>query len=283
MSAVKIECFRDLEGLPSLPGQILDVLEEITRTSAMNYNIVQMIQYDPAIALKILKIANTPLYGFPSKISSLQQAVGLVGMSAVKNIILTTAVLERFRDNGVVDNETDYPKLWLHMSVSGALAGCLGGLIPGLERDVCFTAGLIHDTGKIALLVNFPETFKEIMRRAASEKVSLIQAERETIGFSHSDVAAEMMGAWGLPQQLIQAVGMCSYPDNEDTDNKMTAVISLAKYIAFQWGFPDGLETGEPKRMDRMFSLLQITENDLNKWDRQLREYANMAVLALES
>ncbi len=100
MKFTEVDEFATADGLPSLPGQILNILDDLGRTSAMEYTILQKIQYDPAIALSVLKAANSPLYGYASKISSLQQAAGLLGPGAIRNIVLTTPILERYQNNG---------------------------------------------------------------------------------------------------------------------------------------------------------------------------------------
>ena len=86
MTSLTLDRFRSLKYLPSLPEQIDNVLIATGTSSSMDYSIVEMIQYDPAMALAVLKVANTPIYGYPGQISSLQQAAGLLGPGAIKNI-----------------------------------------------------------------------------------------------------------------------------------------------------------------------------------------------------
>ncbi|MCH7622489.1 MAG: HDOD domain-containing protein, partial [Nitrospinae bacterium] len=132
MKFSKVDEFVTAEGLPSLPGQILNILDELGRTSAMDYTVLQKIQYDPAIALSVLKAANSPLYGYASRISSLQQAAGLLGPGAIRNIVLTTPILERYQDNGGLHSPLDHSRLWLHMTVTAALASGNGyAIVPG--------------------------------------------------------------------------------------------------------------------------------------------------------
>ncbi|MFQ5449543.1 MAG: HDOD domain-containing protein [Nitrospinaceae bacterium] len=277
MISPKIEAFRQLEGLPSPPGQILMVLEAIGRNSALDYNIVQMIQYDPGIALRVLKAANTPLYGFPARIASLQQAAGLLGPGAIRNIVMTTPVLERFQNNGAADLVIDFSRLWQHSTVTGALAGCLGNHVEGMETDVCFTAGLIHAAGKIALAVYHPRTLAKMIQQAARKKVPLTQVEQETLGYSHADVAAEMTRAWGFPQSLVHALGCCFPTPRQVPGDRLAGVIGLARFLADQWGFGDGMEAAPPDSAEGFFPLLNITGKDLEAWTPELREYASHA------
>jgi HD-like signal output (HDOD) protein len=143
------------------------------------------------MAMAVLKVANIPIYGYPGQISSLQQAAGLLGPGMIKNIILRTPILERF--SGKTALSIDFLQLWIHSGIIAAISGGLGRLIGGMESDVSFTCGLIHDTGAIALSVYFPAAFSRAQDFADKNQVGLIEAEQQVLGFSHLEVAGEMM------------------------------------------------------------------------------------------
>lgn len=98
MEKLDLQPFIGCDSLPTLPDQISRVLDETSRASAMDYNIVQIIQFDPAIASRVLQVSNSALYGYPSQIGSLQQAAGLLGPGVIKSIILTTPIFEDLRE-----------------------------------------------------------------------------------------------------------------------------------------------------------------------------------------
>lgn len=282
MKPLQISWFGTLEGLPSLPSQMLNVLDEVGRTSAMDYNIVRVIQYDAPIACRVLKAANAPLYGYAEKISSLQQASGLLGPGAIKNIILTTPVLERFSRPDFLEEKIDFPGIWKHGSAVAALAGGLGKFLGNVESDVCFTGGLIHDIGKIALAAFHPRFFIDALTLSEKEKIPLQEAERKTLGFCHADISRELTRRWGIPPALVDAVGSCSGPAEEIAD-RLAAVLRLAKHLAIDWGYPDGMEFVEqrPAQMNGLFPLLGISEKTLKEWKPELLEYANFAIGSL--
>ncbi len=280
MESIRLEWFRFLKNLPSLPSQMLSVFEELGRISAMDYNIARMIQYDPAIACRVLEVANNPLYGYPGKISSLQQASGLLGPGVIKNTILTTPLLERFAARDYLEGKIDYPRMWLHSSVTAAIAGCLGKILRHMESDVCFTAGLIHDIGKIALAVHHPGIFQEVLDLAEKEKTTLIEAEKKSTGFSHADIAVVMVSEWGFPPILIEALENCAKPT--PPTSKLAALIQLSKSLAIDWGYPDGMETHFPRQYDALFLSLGISNENLATWKKELTEYADYVVHSCE-
>jgi len=279
MTSSKVDEFMIMEGLPSLPGQILNLLDELSRTSAMDYTILQKIQYDPAIALRVLKVANTPLYGYAGKVSSLQQAAGLLGPGAIRNIVLTTPILERYQEDDSPP-PFDYSKLWLHMTVTAALAGSLGLRLGKIETDVCFTAGLIHGIGKISLAAHHSKSLQEWVRLAESEQVSLMEIEKRTLGFTHADLGVKMAEAFGFPEELICAQNFYYASDEDEITDPLAGTVCMARNLANMWGYTDNIGNEIPIGMDKLFSLLNFTAAELEEWTPQLQENVNLAVQA---
>ena len=96
---MKVDSLKKLDSIPSIPSQVSKALDGIEDILAMDGDVIEMIHYDPPIAIAVLKLANSPLYGHSSQIFSLQQAAELIGIGAIKNVILTTSIYERFEDH----------------------------------------------------------------------------------------------------------------------------------------------------------------------------------------
>lgn len=280
MTSSKIEEFLRIEGLPSLPGQILSLLDELSKTSAMDYTILQKIQYDPAIALRVLQVANTPLYGYAGKVASLQQAGGLLGPGAIRNIVLTTPILERYQEDN--SPSFDYSKLWLHMTVTAVLAGSLGACLGKIETDVCFTAGLIHGIGKISLAAYHPKSLQEWVRLAECEQMSLLEVEKRDLGFTHADLGVKMAKAFCLPEELVNVQKFFSAAQEDEIMDPLAGTVCVARNLANSWGFTDGIGSEVLVGMDTLFSLLNFSQAELDEWTPQFRENVNLAVEAQE-
>jgi HD-like signal output (HDOD) protein len=272
MTSLTLDAFSSLKYLPSLPEQIDNVLVATGTSSSMDYSIVEMIQYDPAMAMAVLKVANTPIYGYPGQISSLQQAAGLLGPGAIKNIILRTPIIERFSNKPPLS--VDYLQLWIHSGITAAISGGLGRLVGDIESDVSFTSGLIYEAGTIALSVYFPAAFAKAQDFAEKNRVDLVVAQQQVLGFSHLEVAGEMMRTWGFPLQLSQVVGQYKESDK----NKMGGVVALAKFLACKWGFPSGLNAFTSVEQSDLLDLLKISEKKLAQWEPELKKYAEFAL-----
>ncbi len=272
-----LHSFRSINNLPSLPEQINSVLVATGSTSSMDYNIVEIIQYDPSMALSVLKVANSPVYGYSKKISSLQQAAGLLGPGAIKNIILRTPILERYLTNHKDAPPVDFCSLWLHCGITASLSGGLGRLIGGLESDVCFTAGLIHEAGVIALSAFYPQELAEAFETSKKEKISLLDAEKKVFGFSSSEVNKELMTAWNFPDSLLESdSGITSQT------SKLGAVVALAKLLASEWDYPNCLHSHNEPSKESLLKSLKITADDLSEWEPELKRYALLAISCLK-
>jgi len=226
--------------------------------------------------MAVLKVANTPIYGYPGQISSLQQAAGLLGPGMIKNIILRIPILERF--SGETALPVDYLQLWIHSGITAAISGGLGRLIGGMESDVSFTCGLIHDAGAIALSVYFPAAFSEAQDFADKNQVGLIEAEQQVLGFSHLEVAGEMMEAWGFPLQLSQVILQCVKPEKNNMNSELSGIVALAKSLACEWGFPSGLKGVTSIEQDSLLDLLGVSAKKLGQWEPELKKYAEFAL-----
>ncbi|NIQ03123.1 MAG: HDOD domain-containing protein, partial [Nitrospinaceae bacterium] len=218
---------------------------------------------------------------YAERITSLHQAAGLLGPGAIRNLVLTTPILERFQDPVYVEREMDFQKIWLHASVTGALAGSLAGRIGNLEPDVCFTAGLIHPVGTIALAVHHPRILLEVLQLAEKQGGSRVDAERRVLGFTHAEVAADMAAAANFPPALVQSVRSLAASEGEDEGPSMGALVQLARSLAIEWGYADGLGREVPVDRKRLLAVFKISAGDLIKWTPQLKEFVNPAVQAL--
>jgi len=274
MKSPLLDRFEDLDGLPSLPDQILRVLEETCRVSSMDYNIIEVIQYDPPMALRVLRRANLPLYGYSESIGSLQQAVGLLGPEALKNIVATVPALERFFDSERDYLDLDYPGIWLHMQMMAALAGRIARLRGGLEIDLCFTAGLVHNAGKIAMIVKTPDVLLNALNLASNRLIPLSRAGEELAGLSHLDICGRLAKKWNFPKSLVSSMRTGFYTAIGEEAGELEAITCMANYAAWELGFPDKMEFLPPPIPKAASDLLGISAHDWETWMPELKTFA---------
>ncbi len=188
--------------LPSMPGIAANVMETVENSNASADQLREVIEQDPALAVRILKVANSSLYGFSREIQTLTHAIALLGFKAVSSLVLAASMKKVFRQFGLADKI-----LWEHSTVCGAAASQVAryGKV-GVDPEEAFVAGLLHDLGKIALNNAARPAYQKVVERVYNEGVSFVEAETDEFGFDHAELGGHVIAKWKLSARLEAAV-----------------------------------------------------------------------------
>lgn len=216
--------------MPSLPTTVSKVMEICNnpRTSPTDLN--HVISLDPVLMGRVLKLINSAYYGLGQQITSLVRAIIMLGINTVKNLALSTAVLDKL-GNSSQFRALNMDGFWRH-SLAVATAARLIAKRRGVEQiklEEYFTAGLLHDLGKIPLNSVFAQEYVGIMGLADREKTSLVKAERRGIATDHCEVGAIIAEAWKLDQDISDAIRYhhdCQLCPNGMGDVLITVVVA---------------------------------------------------------
>ena len=212
-----------LRSVPSLPI-IYDELMSVLRKDDPPISLIEkIISKDVGMAAKILQLANSAFIGARGRISSLLQAVSMIGTETVRTLVLSVHVFSQFDNNSEVS--PFLPVLWQHSISTAALAQ----KIAAAERaskvviDESFTGGLLHDIGKVVLLAEMPHEYGAIFRKSSCEFATL---ELQQLGCTHAQVGAYLISIWGLPVPLVRAIAFHHSPSEAGESNfsSLTAV-----------------------------------------------------------
>ena len=186
--------------LMSPPEVLLKVNEQLEDDHCSARDIGETIQTDPAIATRILKMVNSAYYGMPNKVSTISQAVSLLGRDHLRQIIIGTVLVNVFKDPEV--ESFSLPDFWQHSIKTAIIARQLAIQHKGnSEPDALFIAGLLHDIGRLILVDKLPELSTEIELNRRNR--GLTGAERHLLGFDHAELGGALMAQWGLPDLLV--------------------------------------------------------------------------------
>jgi HD-like signal output (HDOD) protein len=213
-----------LKSIPSLPGLYYEIQQELQSEDASLKRVADIVSKDAGMTAKILQLANSAFMGARYEISSPTQAVTLIGTELVRALVLSVHVFSQFKER----TTTDCATLWEH---SIAVA-CLAQRIAVSERcakaivDESFTAGILHDVGKLVLLAEMPNDYAKLLNTLEETHITLAAAERERFGCTHADLGAYLISIWGLPHPLIHAVAFHDRPaeSGESCFSSLTAV-----------------------------------------------------------
>ena len=192
--------------LPEVTLRIVDVIDDPTSSAR---DLHQIVASDPALSSRILKVVNSSFYGMPRQIGSMNRAISLLGLNAVKNIAVAASLGKIFRDGSSIPN-FNAKDLWSH-SLNTAVAACMIARESGSRcSDEAFLAGLLHDIGLMVELQHDQSTFRSIMTSMQTDdggapRSSLIRSEESSFGVNHQDLGAVLCEQWKFPRSLVSS------------------------------------------------------------------------------
>lgn len=229
---------RTLSNLVELPARSdahAEVLRLLSDEKVDMTVVAAAIKNDPAIVLRVLKVANSPFYGYAGRIESLEDAVALIGMEAVVNMVAVHRLFQASLPPS--DSRLDFEALWQH---SAQVAGFCRTLAPKLRvaasvQRECITGGLLHDIGKLILALASPEGYSLALARMRSERIPLWQSEYEVFGNHHAEIGACLLNLWGLPKSVVSAVAFHHTPHRiDDSGAGAATLIHVADFLSHQ-------------------------------------------------
>ncbi len=240
-----------IDSLPALPAIVTRVME-ITRNPESSANdLMQAILPDQSMCAAILKIANSAFFGFPRKVDTIENAVMVLGFTEVQNIVLGKAVFNSFKKL-TIHNQIDIENFWAHSFTCGLAAKIIAEDL-GHSPSKLFIGGLLHDIGKLAMLVAYAEDYSHLLKLSGPLHFNSTLEEREIFTISHDDVGHKILHNWFFPEQLTQAVGYHHFPGDSPDSSRLPMIIQMADIIALTLSNSETINLEDLKTMLRDF------------------------------
>jgi len=186
----------------ALPPIVVEIRRAMEDPDAAAADVARVVCRDPAIAAKMLSLVNSAALGFPRKIGSVPMAVVILGFRRIHDLTLTIGLIARFGPGP--DDPINVREFWRHAIATALLAEGLARIQFPRARDDAFTAGLLHDLGKIAAAQVSPKQIRDVAVRIAAGEAPL-DAERAAVGIGHPEIGACLGEAWGFPSSIVEA------------------------------------------------------------------------------
>ena len=227
--------------LRPLPACAIRILEVAAGDQFSAEDLATAIAADQAITARLLRLANSPYYGFPRRIASVRDAVVLLGFRAVRSAVLASSVIQTMERSTILD----YRAFW-HFSVTvGALAE-VSARATRTHQHEAFTAGVLHNIGLLAMDQDLPDALTHSIRDAAEHQVPIHKAQQDLLGFDYADLGGALALAWSFPQPLVDAVAHHrGTGEDASAQDGLTAHVVRARLLARSYGIPDGLQHGQ--------------------------------------
>lgn len=232
--------------LPAMPQVVAEALEKLRDPRIANSEIVRVVARDQSIASEILRLVNSASYGFTRRIATLQQAVTVVGLVALQDLVIHVGVARIFRE-AAAGERAWIERLWDHSQRCARAARQIAAGV-GDRPDEAFTAGLLHDIGRLAIIHSGAKEWGQVVRRHAGERRVSLEVEREAFGFDHCQAGHWLGGTWRLPAGLLTAIARHHDPPAGDElpGARLARLVALADVIAWRSTLsaePDETET----------------------------------------
>lgn len=198
--------------LPSPPQLYFQVVKMLQSPDSSLEGVGEIIARDPAITAKILQLVNSAVFGLKRSVASPVEAVMFLGIDTTKSVILLAHSFSYF--DRIKDSDFSVENLWKHSIRTGNFARLIARTEKAAKEvvDEAYTAGMLHDIGKLALAANLPQQYTEAAMVAASRRIPLWEAEEQVFGSNHAELGASMLAIWGLPIGIIEAVALHHHP-----------------------------------------------------------------------
>lgn len=222
------EVIRAVRDLPSLPVVLLELLEKMEHADASSTDLANKISQDQALAAKILRLANSSFYGMSSRVTTVPQAISILGFGTVRALVTAASLSGAF----VLDPQSpfNFLQFWKHAI---ATAICAKHLAPlhRLAPDIAFIAGLLHDIGQLVLTSRFPQDYARVLEQCRNSDCAVVDAEQAVFQTDHAAVGAALAEHWRFPLAMQQAVAW-HHDDALAGTGLLTAIVHVANALA---------------------------------------------------
>lgn len=245
-----------IRDLPTLPSVLSKILATAADPDASALDLGQHIAADQSLSATLLKLVNSAYYGFYRQIKSVTQAIVLLGFLEVRNLTLAATA---FRTLGSSGSDYDRLQLWRH-SLATAMAAerCAKRLRADTEGS--FEAGLLHDIGKVALDLLYPERFQSAAHQAHERECFIAETELAEFGLDHAEVGGLLGEHWNLPPAVVQAIRFHHAPERAPEDSPLTALTALGNYISYLAGLGERSNGRMPEFPEAAAARLRLNE-----------------------
>jgi putative nucleotidyltransferase with HDIG domain len=217
-----------IQGLPVMPAVALEVLDSMAGADTDIKSLARRITQDQAIAARVLRVANSPFYGLQMRVSTIHDAIVVLGFSAVRSLVLAAAIVTSLPAGRCPGFSQD--RFWRHVLGTAVAAQALA---KPLKRpaEPLFIAGLLHDIGRLVMVALYPEHYTAVIDQAREQDCCLRDVEQAVFGYDHAAVGAALAGRWNFPADIVDALAWHHAPE-QGVPGGLAAIIHYADAIS---------------------------------------------------
>jgi len=255
---------KNMGELPTLPSIFMTINNMLTDPRTSSLDVGTAISNDQVITSKILRLVNSAFYGFPGRINTISHAISILGFSSTKNIVLTTSVLSCLTLKTPVPG-FNLAAFWKHSAAVGAISKLVAAETLPQKQDEAFTAGLLHDIGKLIFAMCDSESFAKCINLALEKRCLFIDVEREILGVGHTEIVGWINEKWKLPVEIIDVITKHHNKIQLSAENtKLIAIVQVADVLARGLQYGHACDNSMPILEDNILEILGLTPKKLD-------------------
>jgi putative nucleotidyltransferase with HDIG domain len=264
----------NIDHLPSLPSIVAKLLKVVNSPDTSAEDAAELIEKDPALTSKMIRLANSAFYGIPRSISSVSSAVVILGFNTIRSLVLSASVMKMFSMSHHVFDKDNF---WKHSIISAMAAKTIVRhfmSIKMMDPESAFCAGILHDIGKLIFSEFVNQDYREACDRAKSRKIPLVDAETEVMGINHAEIGKILADKWALPLDLEYCLVYHHDPASADQILDLVATVHLADQLAHANGANLWEDEKTKPEWNECRAILKINDADFARINESLTESA---------
>ena len=258
----KIDNISDLSTLTVVANNINQMTQN-PKTSALD--VADAISQDPALTARVLRIANSAIYGFPQKISTIHHCIVILGFANIRNIIITSSVFDKFPTKST-NSQFDREGFWEHSLACAITSKMIAKRLGMKKGDEAFIWGLLHDIGKVVLDTYFTFEFNSVIELIKEKDLHIRDAEEQVFGFDHATVGGIVAEKWNLPTVLIKAIRFHHYPSHANESTRMATIAHIADILCRSKGIGNSGDNNVPAIEKESIKLLGVDSQAMKQF-----------------
>ena len=255
---------RQVRDLPALPETVMRVLRLSDDPKSSIADVGKALVSDQALAARVLKLANSAFYGASRRISTVSEAVVILGMRTTRNLVMATGCQDMLQ-NEVAGYCLPPGALLRHSLACASAAQALAQRTKYRGMEEAFVAGLLHDIGKVVMNLYLRDQFIQVLIQVASGDLTYADAERAVFSFDHAEAGATLLERWNLPAPLVAAVRYHHAPLEAPGDSPLPCLVHVADAICMTLGVGLGLDGLAYMLQPEALAILQLTSEDFEE------------------
>ena len=274
-----LECWaKEVESLGSLPVIFHQLNKALDDPHSSVDHFGEIIEADPGLSIRLLRIANSSFFGFSSRIATVGEALTLIGLKQMRDLVTATVVLDFFHE--IPPALLQLEAFWHHSLACGIGARLLAIQRGEASPERFFLAGLLHDTGRLVMCLKIPEKLPDILARGATAEKTLTEIERESLGTDHAEVGGTLLEHWCFPPLLVETVRCHHAPERAGQFPMAASLVHVADIVAHSLELGASGEPVPPKLEQVAWNRLGLEASILgtlvNELDRQFDDAVSL-------